>query len=83
MKFEQILAELAGKPMQIEFCLLEEKGPENEQAPPLLRPTSPHQRLAQVASHPMLSRAAELLGAIRFGWTNPRSKEESRTHTQR
>ncbi|MCR4411982.1 MAG: DNA polymerase III subunit gamma/tau [Thermoguttaceae bacterium] len=60
-KFEQALAELTGQRITVEFTLLEDAPAASEKATPRVVP--PHQRMLQVAQHPMVRRAAELFGA--------------------
>ncbi len=60
-KFEEVLADLTGQPVSVEFALLNEEAAGDRGA---TRPTlPPHQRLLQAAQHPMVRRASELLGA--------------------
>ena len=57
-RFEQVLAELTGQRVGLEFAI--QKDEEAGTTRPVL---PPHQRLHQAAQHPMVRRAAELLGA--------------------
>lgn len=60
-KFEEVLADLTGQLVSLEFALLHEEVAGDRGA---TRPTlPPHQRLLQAAQHPMVRRASELLGA--------------------
>jgi len=60
-RFEQVLADLTGQRVSLEFAILND---EVAGAPGPSRPSlPPHQRLLQAAQHPMVRRAAELLGA--------------------
>lgn len=60
-RFEQVLAELTGQRVSLEFAILDDQvaGSHGQTRPSL----PPHQRLFQAAQHPMVRRAAELLGA--------------------
>jgi DNA polymerase-3 subunit gamma/tau len=60
-KFEQALAELTGQRIMVEFTLLEDSPAVTEKT--AARVVPPHQRMLQVAQHPMVRRAAELFGA--------------------
>jgi len=62
VRFEQTLSELAGRPVRVEFNVLEE-GPPAGDASATSRGMSPQQRTAQAAQHPMVRRAADLFGA--------------------
>jgi DNA polymerase-3 subunit gamma/tau len=62
-KFEQILSELTGRRMLVEFRLLEEEKSVVQAAEAPSRAAAVQQRGGQVASHPMIRRAAELFHA--------------------
>ncbi len=72
-RFEQVLAELTGQPVRLEFAILndEESGSQGAGRPTL----APHQRLLQAAQHPMVRRAAELLGARPVRVDDPPAKK--------
>jgi DNA polymerase-3 subunit gamma/tau len=55
LRFEQALKDVTGQVIRIEFKLLD--------APPQATGASPHQRLLEAASHPLVRRASELFGA--------------------
>ncbi len=62
-RIERALAEVAGQPVRLEFALEEA---ESEAVRPDVEPVrrnSPHQRLMEVAKHPMIRRASELFDA--------------------
>jgi DNA polymerase-3 subunit gamma/tau len=59
-RFEKALAEVTGQRVVLEFVLVEATAAEAETAK---RPLPPHQRLLEVAKHPMIRRAGELFGA--------------------
>ena len=61
-RFQQALAEVTGQEVRVEFRVQEAPGGAAAAAPPS-RPVSPHQRLTEVAQHPMIRRASELFGA--------------------
>ena len=73
-KFEQALADVAGHPVRVQFTLSEA---ETSQAPeePSARAVSPHQRIVQVAQHPMVRRAGELFGAQPMRVDDPPNEE--------
>lgn len=60
-KFEQVLAGLTGHRISLEFAILNDEEAQSAGSPRPALP--PHQRLLQAAQHPMVRRAAELLGA--------------------
>ncbi len=60
-RLEQVLAELTGQRVQLEFELLEDEPGANVAGPP--RAMTPLKRLAQVAQHAMVRRAGDLFGA--------------------
>jgi hypothetical protein len=64
-RFERALGEVSGRPIRVEFVLVEgEPTAGSPEAAPPPRPTvSPHQRLLEVAKHPLVRRAGELFGA--------------------
>jgi DNA polymerase-3 subunit gamma/tau len=62
-KFEQILSELTGRRVQVEFRLLEEEKSVVQATEAPSRAAAMQQRGAQVASHPMVRRAADLFHA--------------------
>ena len=59
-KFEQVLSELTGRRVQVEFHAQEGEKP--SEASPATR-SPPPQRLLQIGQHPMVRRATELFGA--------------------
>jgi len=61
-KFEQALANVVGRPVEIEFRELQTQEAPTV-APASTRVVSPYQRLMQAAQHPMVRLAGELLGA--------------------
>jgi hypothetical protein len=61
-RFERTLAELAGGPVRIEFALAASPPDQSEPVAPV-PPVLPHQRLVEVARHPLVRRAGELFGA--------------------
>ncbi|MHC4401094.1 MAG: DNA polymerase III subunit gamma/tau [Planctomycetota bacterium] len=61
-KFEQTLADLVGKPVKVQFALLEDDSDPTPEAAGE-RDVSPHQQLERIAQHPMIRRAEELFGA--------------------
>jgi hypothetical protein len=63
LRFEQALKDVAGQTIRVEFKLLE-VSPLAAAAERQARPAiSPHQRLLEVAGHPLVRRASELFGA--------------------
>ena len=61
LRFEQALKDVTGQTIRVEFKLLE---PSPKAAETPARPVvSPHQRLMEAASHPLVRRASELFGA--------------------
>ncbi len=60
--FEEALREVTGQAIRVEFELMEES-PGAAPAPEPVRAVLPHQRLMEVANHPMVRRASELFGA--------------------
>ena len=69
-RFQQLLAQLTGHAVGIEFKLIEDDSPREEQAAPA-RTISPQQRLMEVADHPMVRRARDLFGAEPTRVTDP------------
>ncbi len=61
-RFEKALAKLTGRPIRIEFKLTEGEPAKDEGTAPS-RGIPPHQRMREVAAHPMVRRAGELFGA--------------------
>ncbi|MHC4175959.1 MAG: DNA polymerase III subunit gamma/tau [Planctomycetota bacterium] len=61
-RLEEALAEVAGRPVRVSLAVDEEGAGAGEPAESA-RQGSPHQRLLEVASHPMIRRAEELFGA--------------------
>jgi len=61
-RFERALAELTGRSVRVEFTLREDDLTDGRTGE---RPqtVSPHQRIMQIAKHPMIRRAEELFGA--------------------
>ena len=63
LRFEQALKDVTGQTIRVEFKLLE-ASPQAASAETPARPVvSPHQRLMEAASHPLVRRASELFGA--------------------
>ncbi|MGA2254764.1 MAG: DNA polymerase III subunit gamma/tau, partial [Thermoguttaceae bacterium] len=63
LRFEQALKDVTGQAIRVEFKLLE-VSPQAASAEMPARPVvSPHQRLMEAASHPLVRRASELFGA--------------------
>lgn len=60
-RFEQVLADLTGRQVTLEFAILADEGAASHG--PTRPALAPHQRLVQASQHPMVRRAAELLGA--------------------
>jgi DNA polymerase-3 subunit gamma/tau len=60
-QFERALAELTGQAMSVQFAV--EEAPVAQEPVAAVRAVSPHQRLMEVAEHPMVRRASELFGA--------------------
>ena len=62
-RFEQALKDVTGQAIRVDFKLLE-AAPQTATAESPARPVaSPHQRLMEVAGHPLVRRASELFGA--------------------
>jgi DNA polymerase-3 subunit gamma/tau len=61
-RFEQALRDVTGQTIRVEFKLLEALPQAKGSEPPKPVP-SPHQRLMEAASHPLVRRASELFGA--------------------
>ncbi|MFZ5829389.1 MAG: hypothetical protein ACOY3P_04845, partial [Planctomycetota bacterium] len=61
-RFESAMAQVAGHPVHVEFRLADAE-PSAARPVERMRSSSPHQRLLEVMRHPMVHRAAELLGA--------------------
>jgi len=61
-RFEQALAKLTGRSVRVEFTLREDE-PLDSRPARGAQTVSPHQRIMQVAKHPMIRRAEELFGA--------------------
>ncbi len=62
-RFERALAEVTGQTVHVEFKVHEDTSGESEPARRAVRAPSPHQRIMEVAKHPMVRRASELFGA--------------------
>ncbi len=62
-RFEKALAEVTGRPTRVRFTLDEGGTVASQPAAKTPEPAAPHQRLAEVAEHPMVRRAGELFGA--------------------
>ena len=62
-RFERALAEVVGGTVHVEFKVQEDTLSESEPAGRAARAPSPHQRIMDVAKHPMIRRASELFGA--------------------
>jgi hypothetical protein len=63
LRFEQALKEVAGQAIRVEFKMAEPSQPAAGVETPARRVVSPHQRLMEAASHPLVRRASELFGA--------------------
>ncbi len=61
-RLEGALAEVIGRPVRVSFTVEEEEVGPGEPAKSG-RPSSPHQRLLEIAKHPIIRRASELFGA--------------------
>jgi hypothetical protein len=69
-QFERALLELTGEPVRVEFSVArEEAAPEDSDRP--AHAPSPHQRIMEIARHPMIQRAGELFGAHPIGVHDP------------
>lgn len=62
-RFEQALAEVTGRPVRVEFSVEEDGSGAPRPQGESIRPISPHQRMLEVAKHPLVRRAGELFGA--------------------
>ncbi len=62
LRFEQVLAELTGQRIRVEFKLTEGEPAKDEHKPPV-QVVSSHQRLRDASEHKMIRRAGELFGA--------------------
>ena len=60
-QFERALAELTGETMRVQFAV--DEAPVTQEPVAAARVVSPHQRLMEVAEHPMVRRTIELFGA--------------------
>ena len=63
LRFEQALKEVTGQTIRIEFKLLEARRRPRARRRRSRPVVSPHQRLLEAASHPLVRRASELFGA--------------------
>jgi hypothetical protein len=61
VQFQRALAELTGRATSVQFAV--DEAPEAAEPAMPVRSVSPHQRLMEVAEHPMIRRAGELFGA--------------------
>jgi len=61
-RFEQALLELTGQPVRVQFSLAQDE-PVQEGSNRPAHGVSPHQRIVEIARHPMIHRAGELFGA--------------------
>ncbi|MBN1909164.1 MAG: hypothetical protein JW818_05445, partial [Pirellulales bacterium] len=68
-RFQQLLCELTGQPIAVEFEVVGGDEPANPSGRP--RVVTPQQRLMEVAEHPMVRRAGELFGAEPTRVTDP------------
>jgi DNA polymerase III subunit gamma/tau len=59
-RFEKSLAQVAGRPLSVEFEVHDE---DSAPAGPVVRPISPQQRLLETMKNPFVQRASELFGA--------------------
>ena len=62
-RFQEALAEVTGQPIRVEFTVDGEPSGGSPQTTQPARPVASHQRLLEVAEHPMVHRAGELFGA--------------------
>ena len=62
-RFERALAEVAGRPVRVEFKVRQDSSDDPEPDRPPAKIVSPYQRMMEVANHPMVHRAGELFGA--------------------
>jgi DNA polymerase-3 subunit gamma/tau len=60
-QFQRALAELTGEATGVQFCV--EEAPAAQEPVTVVRAATAHQRLMEVAEHPMIHRAGELFGA--------------------
>ncbi len=72
-KFEQILAQITGQRVRVEFALAE-ADVVREEPNRASKFVSQHQRIMEVAKHPMIQRAGELFGATPTGADPPPEK---------
>jgi hypothetical protein len=63
LRFEQALKDVSGQAIRVEFKLLEASPQAAGVGPSAPSIVSPHQRLKEAASHPLVRRASELFGA--------------------
>ena len=63
LRFEQALKDVTGETVRVEFKLLEAPPQATDAETPARSLVSPHQRLMEAASHPLVRRASELFGA--------------------
>jgi DNA polymerase-3 subunit gamma/tau len=65
VRFEKILAEIAGTKIRVEFVLCEKPAKPSQAVakPKQVKPASQHQRKLEVINHPMIQKAIELFGA--------------------
>ncbi len=61
-RFEQALAQATGRKIKLEFAVSQQE-PQAHESPRPVPVVSPHQRLMEVAKHPMIRKAGELFGA--------------------
>jgi hypothetical protein len=69
------LAELTGETMGVQFTV--DEAPAAQEPVAAVRVASPHQRLMEVADHPMVRRAGELFGAQPVRVDEPPSAKET------
>jgi hypothetical protein len=74
-QFQRALAELTGETMGVQFTV--DEAPAAQEPVAAVRVASPHQRLMEVADHPMVRRAGELFGAQPVRVDEPPSAKET------
>ncbi len=62
-RFERALAEVAGRPIRVEFKVRQDSSDDPEPDRPPAKVVSSYQRMTEIANHPMVHRAGELFGA--------------------
>jgi hypothetical protein len=74
-QFQGALDELTGEEMRVQFAV--EEIPVAEEPAAAVRAATPHQRLMEVAEHPMIRRVGELFGAQPVRVDEPPSAKET------